>query len=238
MIRCVFFDLDGTLIDYVSVERAISYFAELARFISAELVLDDAHSERLINGAVNAIFEPHPGRTNQQAFDAFYDDGLDDDRQRAHYRELFTRFFGEVFPTLRSNERPAAGGRDAVQSCLERGLRVAIASQPIFHSMAIKARVAWAGLEDLQVPLASSSENAFTTKPQLEYFQEIAHRLDVAPQECLMIGNEDYNDMTASQVGMTTFYVGNDARSSNGNHWDGAGTLTDFVAELDDLLER
>jgi len=236
LIRCVFFDLDGTLIDYVSVARAISYFNELSRYLNAGLALDDDRGKRLIDGAVGSMFEPHPGLTNQQAFDAFYDADLATDGERVHYRELFTRFFAEVFPTLQSNECPADFGFDAVRSCQERGLTVAIASQPIFSSAAIRARVNWAGLADLRIPLASSSETAYTTKPQLDYYREIARLLDVAPEECLMVGNEDYNDMTASQVGMRTFYVGNDDQSTNGNHWSGAGTLADFIAELDDLL--
>ena len=237
MIRCVFFDLDGTLIQYVSVARAISYFNELSLYLSADLALDDARAERLINAAVGAMFEPHPGLTNQQIFDAVYEADLESDAERLRYRELFARFFGEVFCTLRSNECPAAFNVDALRSCQERGLTVAIASQPIFSEAAIRARVNWAGLAALRIPLASSSETAYTTKPQLDYYQEIAHLLNFAPEECLMVGNEDINDMTASQVGMRTFYVGDDYESSNGNRWDGAGTLADFIAELDDLLK-
>ncbi|MCL2654691.1 MAG: HAD family hydrolase [Coriobacteriia bacterium] len=236
MIRAVFFDLDGTLIDYVSVARAISYFAEFSRFLGAELDLDEARGEQLINGAVGAMFDPHPGRSNQQAFDDYYATELGRQHDRARYQALFTRFFQDVFPTLQSNERPAAFNRHAVQSCRDRGLTVAIASQPIFCAAAIKARLAWAGLEDMNIPLASSSENAFTVKPELSYYQELASRLDLTPRQCLMVGNEDLNDMSASQVGMTTFYVGNEAQSSHGNHWSSAGTLADFVAELDSLI--
>jgi len=234
----VFFDLDGTLIEYVSVERAISYFAEFARFLGTELDLDESQGEQLINGAVGAMFDPHPGRTNQQAFDDYYRVGLGERFDPARFQAAFAQFFENIFPTLQSNERPAPHGRSAVQSCLDRGLTVAVASQPIFSAAAIKARLAWAGLSDLGIPLASSSENAFTTKPELNYYQEIASRFSARPHECLMVGNEDLNDMSASQVGMTTFYVGDQSRSSHNNHWSGAGTLADFVAELDDLLER
>ena len=237
MIRCVFFDLDGTLIDHVSVERAISYFGELARFIGEGLTLDEDRSDYLINGAVGAQFDPHPGRTNQQVFDAFYERELDSAIQRARYRELFKQFFEEVFPGLQNNERPVDFNRAAVMRCQEQGLTVAIASQPIFNAAAIKARLTWAGLEDLRLPLASSSETAFSVKPRLDYFLEIAGRARCAPQDCLMVGNEDLNDMSASQAGMKTFYVGNEAQSSHNNHWDGAGTLADFIASLDSLIQ-
>jgi len=236
MIRCVFFDLDGTLIDYVSVERAISYFGEFSRFLCEELGLNSAHEEQLISGAVGAIFDPHPGQTNQQAFDAFCAQSLANNARFARYQELFAHFFAEIFPTLRSNEQPAFYNREAIVACRERGLKVAIASQPLFCAAAINARVAWAGLADLQIPLASSSETAYSVKPRLDYYLELAQRLEVAPRECLMVGNEDYNDMTASQVGMTTFYVGDESQSSNGNQWGGAGTLADFAASLDELL--
>ncbi|MCL2324773.1 MAG: HAD family phosphatase [Actinomycetia bacterium] len=237
MIRCVFFDLDGTLIDYVSVARAISYFGELAAYLRAGLGMEPSSSERLINAAIGAMFEAHPGLTNQEAFDAVYDAELADGSERAQYRELFVRFFDEVFPTLRSNERAADFNHEAISACRQHGLAVAVASQPIFCAAAITARIAWAGLADLQIPLASSSETAYTTKPQLDYYREIAAGMGFAPEECLMVGNEDQNDMTASQVGMRTFYVGDDFESSNANRWDGAGTLCDFIAELDDLLK-
>ena len=238
MIRCVFFDLDGTLIDYVSAERAISYFGEFSHFLAAGLGWPEVEGEELINGAVGAMFEPHPGRTNQQAFDAFCLARIGANSDSARYHELFARFFTELYPDLRSNERPATYNRTAVQACRNRGLQVAIASQPIFCAAAINTRLAWAELSDLQIPLASSSENAYTTKPELDYYRELACHLKVAPDECLMVGNEDLNDMSASQVGMTTFYVGNEPPNGHGNRWDGSGTLIDFVDELDTLLGR
>ncbi len=235
-ISTVFFDLDGTLIHYVSIERARSYYGEFSRFVQSHLDIDDVYAEKLLQTALGAMFKPHPHLTNQQAFDAEYMQLLNSESDKRRYKELFSEFFEQVYFGIRSNETPAPYNREVIIACREAGLTPHIASQPIFCKAAIKARLDWANLGDLTIPLASSSETAFFVKPTLEYYLEIAHAVGARPHECLMVGNEDRSDMTASQVGMRTFYVGDEPTGAAGNLWTGSGTLVDLINELPRLI--
>ena len=124
--------------------------------------------------------------------------------------------------------RPQDGAREAVQTALELGLKVAIATNPIFPRSAIFERMRWAGIDDLPVHLVTTYEDMHAAKPNLAYFLETAERLGVSPAEALMVGDDRVLDMVAADVGMKTFYVG--CGSAPGT--DFSGTLNDLVALL------
>ncbi|MGN0180729.1 MAG: HAD family hydrolase, partial [Monoglobaceae bacterium] len=52
-------------------------------------------------------------------------------------------------------------------------------------------------------------ENIGYCKPNPEYYREIAKRLGVQPEECLMVGNDVTEDMIAETVGMKVFLLSN-----------------------------
>ena len=50
-------------------------------------------------------------------------------------------------------------------------------------------------------------ENSKYCKPNLRYYQEVLERLGVAPEECLMVGNDVGDDMVAEELGMQVFLL-------------------------------
>ena len=70
-------------------------------------------------------------------------------------------------------------------------------------------------------------------KPHVQYYEEIADRIGVHPEECLMIGNDTGEDLPASKIGMKTFLVEDmliDKGSSHKPDWSGRlPDLFDFV---------
>ena len=229
--RAVLFDLDGTLLDLDLRDFLRRYFAALE--IASAPLLDDRPGAAAVfmtalQEAVGAMTELHPGRTNQ---DVFYDallcsTGVD----LHHHWPLFEAFYADVFPTLRDTARPAAGGREAVSTALELGLRVAIATNPIFPRAAVERRLEWAGLSDLRLPVITTYEDMSACKPHAEYYRQTAGLLDVSPHDCLMVGDDRALDLPAADVGMRTYYVGPEPNAAADMH----GTLF----ELADLLPR
>ena len=87
------------------------------------------------------------------------------------------------------------------------GLRVALATNPIFPAVATESRIRWAGLEPEDFELYTTYENIGYCKPNPDYYREIAKRLGVQPEECLMVGNDVTEDMVAQSIGMQVFLL-------------------------------
>ena len=228
--RAVLFDLDGTLLD-IDIDAFIRrYFAQLGPVV-ARVAGDSLTPEQAIDvvmRSTRAMMRPHPGRTNQAAFDDAFVELTGADLEVAY--EHFNEFYATVFPTLKDGLGPAVGGAEAIEAACELGLNVAIATNPIFPETAIRQRMEWAGIADLAIPLVTTFELMHACKPDPGYFLETAALLGVAPQECLMVGDDPELDMPAANVGMSTFSVG-PARPPAVTY---AGSLT----ELPDLLRR
>jgi len=119
---------------------------------------------------------------------------------------------------------PCPGSREVVEAAQAMGLKVAVATTPIYELPVIMERLRRAQLNDIDWDLIASDEFCWT-KPSPEFFHEVATRLDVAPSECLMVGDDAFNDLAARNVGMATFYVG---RSMGGLALGQRGTLNDL----------
>jgi HAD superfamily hydrolase (TIGR01549 family) len=131
-----------------------------------------------------------------------------------------------VFPGLRGEFGPMPGARRALETSLGLGLKVAIATNPIFPRSAVDERLRWAQVADIEVDVVTSYENMHATKPHAAYFAEVAELLGVEPSECLMVGDDRQLDMSAADLGMRTFYAGRGSR-----------ILADWCGTLNDLAE-
>ena len=65
----------------------------------------------------------------------------------------------------------------------------------------------WAGLTPTDFELYTTYENIGFCKPNPSYYLEITSRLNVAPEECLMVGNDVTEDMAAKSAGMEVFLL-------------------------------
>ena len=87
------------------------------------------------------------------------------------------------------------------------GLRTALATNPIFPAIATESRIRWAGLSPADFELYTTYENIGFCKPNPAYYQEILKRMDLSPEECLMVGNDVTEDMIAARLGMQVFLL-------------------------------
>ncbi len=231
MVRAVLFDLDGTLLN-INLERFLGRYFSALRDVAVGYA-DDERADAImgaIQNAVRAMCEPHPNVTNQQVFENEFE--RVSGTVLAEVWPAYERFYAEVFPGLADGAGPALGARAAVETALELGLPVAVATNPIFPSAAVRHRLTWAGLDDVQFSVVTSYEATTACKPQGAYFRQVAAQLGVDPTECIMVGDDRYLDLPAADVGMRTFYVGIDGEAAA----DYRGTLEDFAALLPRLV--
>lgn len=228
--RAVLFDLDGTLLDLDLGAFLRRYFAalEIASAPLAGVHAGEGGFMEALHAATGTMMEQHPGQTNREVFYAelLQRTGVD----LTEHWSVYERFYAEVFPTLGDTAGPAPGARAVVTTALELGLKVAIATNPIFPRAAVDHRLAWAEIADLPVSVVTTYESMQACKPHAAYYRQTAELLGVAPDQCLMVGDDRGLDMPAADVGMRTYYVGPDP--------DAPADMRGDLLELAQLLPR
>jgi FMN phosphatase YigB (HAD superfamily) len=234
VVDAVLFDLDGTLLDIDLDEFFSAYFLALGPVVGATLGGPECAQTGLeaVMEGTRAMGIPHLGRTNRDVFNESFAVRTGVDLSAEKNASALDRFYRETFPQLKGTMGPHTGARAAVQCALELGMKVAIATNPIFPRAAIVERMRWAGVDDLPVHLVTSYESMHAAKPHGAYFAETAELLGVDPRRAVMVGDDRYLDMPAADVGMRTFYVGEG--SAPGTDW--SGTLEDLAKLLPRLV--
>lgn len=82
-----------------------------------------------------------------------------------------------------------------------------MATNPLFPKTATKARICWAGLNEDDFEFYTTYEDSYYCKPNSKYFDYVIKKLNVLPQECLMVGNDTSDDLPAQQVGSDVFLL-------------------------------
>lgn len=220
----VLFDLDGTLLDLDLDAFLRRYFVALGA--AAAPHFPDIDFMPAVLASTSAMQRPHPGRTNKDVFDADFRARTGIDLGSDH--AVFDDFYRDVFPTLGDGYGPMPGARAAIEKARALGLKVVVATQPIFPAVAIRHRIAWAGLSDVAFDAVTTYETMLACKPLPAYFEQTAAMIGCAPDECVMVGDDRAMDMPAAAVGMRTFYVGAEVGSAA----DHTGTMRDLAALL------
>lgn len=208
MIRAILFDLDGTLLD-IDLEGFLrAYFGLLGPAIERFSGLSSDVAITAVMSGTEAMCGLHPGRTNREVFNEAFEGACGLDLTEDEAVKALAAFYEDEFPTLRALHGPRAGCEGVVRAAAAAGVRIAVATNPIFPREAVLERMRWAGLEADEFDLVTSYENSEACKPLPLYYRQIALSLDVPPSECLMVGDDPILDLAAADVGMRTFYVG------------------------------
>ena len=204
MIQAVLFDLDGTLLPMEQKTFAKAYFGGLMERVCPLGYTPDTFMSAMQAG-IAAMVRNDGSRTNEaafwEAFSAISGDGILD-----HF-DVFDAFYAERFDDIRAvcgfDSRAAACVRELRAS----GLRVALATNPLFPAIATQKRIRWAGLEPEDFELCTTYESIGTCKPNPDYYRTVAERMGVDPTLCLMVGNDVAEDMIAASLGMKVFLM-------------------------------
>lgn len=204
MIKVVLFDLDGTLLPMDQDLFVKAYFKNLA----AKLAPYGYEPQKLIDAiwAGTEAMVLNDGKCANEGvfwnkFAALFGDKVYGDKDK----------FEEFYRTDFDNARVVCGfndmAKDTVHKLKNVGIRVALATNPIFPAIATEKRIRWAGLEPSDFELITTYENIGFCKPNLAYYKEILNRLGCKPEETLMVGNDVSEDMIASKLGLDVFLL-------------------------------
>ena len=233
-ITTVLFDLDGTLLPMDQNAFIKAYFGGLARRLAPHGYDPQKLIDAIWQGTA-AMVKNDGSRSNEelfwQGFEAAYGKPARQDE------ELFAAFYREDFDKVSTSCGYTPLAREVIDTAKACGLRVALATNPIFPAMATERRIAWAGLSTSDFELYTTYENSRFCKPNPDYYRDIMQTLGVTPEECLMVGNDVVEDMIAETLGARVFLLTNDLINSknadisvypNGSYAD----LINFIKKL------
>lgn len=208
--KLVLFDLDGTLLPQDQDEFIGMYFSLLVKKL-AELGLpaSTAEEQKLLSGAVwqgtLAMMKNDGSKTNEERFFEVFKNlsGIDMMPLKSELEKFYKNEFNLVASVCGKNPLVRA----AVDRLVEKGCRIAVATNPLFPLSANESRLKWAGLDIDEFEYCTCYENSAYCKPNLKYYENILKRLGVRSKDCLMVGNDVREDMVARELGMDVFLV-------------------------------
>lgn len=205
MLTTVLFDLDGTLLP---MDQDV-FLNDYLKRLGAKLALARGYDPKLLisavwKGSMNVV-NNDGSETNERVFwdsfcNIFGEKVLED---LPVFEEFYEKSFDDVAKVCGYNKR--AG--EIVELVKAIGLRVVLATNPVFPRIATHKRIRWAGLEPEDFELVTTYENSTFCKPNTAYYSEIINKLGVKAEECLMVGNDADDDMAAHRVGMRVFLL-------------------------------
>ena len=201
MLKAVLLDLDNTLILFDELKYYTAYFEKLNSFFDDDFTPDEL-KERVINGTMALRFN-NGEKTNRQCFLETFADGLDADY--AVLWERFMDFYREAYDDIAVTVAQPDGLHAVLDRLRETGLQLVIASNPIFPVIAQEKRARWGNLDPAWFSLFTHMGNMRYVKPMPEYYHQTCELIGVAPTDCLMVGNDPVNDMSAALAGLKTY---------------------------------
>ena len=203
-IQGVFFDLDGTLLPMDQDAFTTGYF----KFLVKKLAPHGYEPETLIRAiwhSTGAMVKNDGSRSNEEAFWADFTHVLGP-RAMAD-KPLFEAFYANEFQQAQALCGFAPQAAEILALLHRAGVRTVLATNPIFPAVATESRIRWAGLQPEDFELITTYENIGCSKPNPAYYRELLRRTGLAPEECIMVGNDVGEDMIAAELGMGVFLL-------------------------------
>lgn len=206
-IKAVLFDLDGTLLP-MDQEKFIKAYLGL---LGKQLIPKGYEIEKLTRvmwAGVGAMVKNDGTCTNEERFwkvfqEAFGERTLDD---KPFVDEFYYNEFNKVQAVCGFHKC----AKEIIELVKEKGKIPVLATNPLFPHTATENRMRWAGLEPEMFAAYTTYEDCHYCKPNPKYYLELLEKLQLKPEECMMVGNDfDEDIVPAEALGMKTFLLTN-----------------------------
>ena len=204
MIKTVLFDLDGTLLPMDQKKFVKAYFGSLAKRLAPYGFEPESLSDGIWAGMAAMVKNNGEVLNEVRWWESF--DGNFGEKAIKSRGEL-EAYYREDFDGVRYSCGNNPKAREVIDALKERGLRLVLATNPVFPATATHQRVGWAGLDTGDFELITTYDNSHYCKPNPDYYREILAKIGAKAEECLMVGNDVDEDMIAETLGMKVFLL-------------------------------
>lgn len=204
MIKNILFDLDGTLLPMVQDEFVECYLTLLSRYFIPHGIEPKTLTDGIWKG-VGTMVTNDGSHTNEDAFWSCFSKLIP--VKRGKMEPLLLDFYNNDFNQVIKVTRPSSYAPKLVLSLKNAGMKLYLATNPIFPRCATLNRMKWAGLDTADFEEITTYETYHYSKPNVLYFKELMDRFHLVPEECLMIGNDAEEDMSIRKLGVKVCLV-------------------------------
>ena len=204
MITTILFDLDGTLLPMDQDRFVKSYIGRMAKKLAPHGYDPELMTAGLWKGT-GAMVKNTGEKTNEEVFWSVFNAVLGRDCQVDE--DLFMDYYRNEFQLVAEDCGFNPLAPKTVSELKALGYRVALATNPLFPAIATHSRTRWAGLDPDDFELITTYENSRYCKPNPDYYRDILAKLNVLPENCVMVGNDVDEDMIAEKLGMKVFLM-------------------------------
>jgi len=205
-ITTILFDLDGTLLPMDQDKFIEKYFYNLTEYMCQGGQHEPGGYYKAIWQGVKAMLLNDNSVTNEEAYFKALGEIYGADCAKEEYSK-YVEFYLTKYLDGKSEAWYTSRSREIVDTLKKKGIRVALATNPVFPAVATNARMGWVDLVPEDFELVTTCDNTGYSKPNPKYYLEIAEKLKVEPADCLMVGNDVDDDMPAKDTGMEVFLL-------------------------------
>lgn len=226
--------MDGTLVPMDMKGFTSGYFKLLAKKLAKHGIDPDSLVDAVWTGTAAMVRNDGSAYNDVVFWDSFKAKcNFSREQVGADCDEFYSNEFVEAKKFTKEN--PLA--IEAVKAAKGTADKVILASNPLFPLQGQATRLEWVGLGLEDFDLTTSYESDRYCKPNPKYFEDICERIGVQPSECLMIGNDEFEDMyAASKAGMDCYLVTECIIPSSDHPWNGPrGTFAEMIEMLKQL---
>lgn len=198
------FDLDGTLLPMDQDKFIENYFNGIGLKF-APYCKDPKTLVAIVMEGTMAMINNDGTMSNSERF--WFTAGKKLGEDVSQYEKIFENYYENEFQRLKEFTQPNPVVKECIRILRDKGYRTVLATNPLFPQIATYSRIRWAGLEPENFDWITTYENSSYCKPNIKYFEEILGKLGLVPDQCIMVGNDVNDDMSAENIGMDTFLV-------------------------------
>lgn len=191
-IKAVLFDLDGTLLPMDQDLFVKSYLGLLGKRLAPKGYEFEKFMKVMWAG-VGAMVKNDGSCTNEEVFWKVFTEafGKESMMDKPFIDEFYQNEFNQIQDVCGYNK----AAKEIVELVKEKGKMPVLATNPLFPHTATENRMRWAGLEPEMFAAYTTYEDCYYCKPNPKYYEELLEKLELKPEECIMVGNDFDEDM-------------------------------------------
>jgi FMN phosphatase YigB (HAD superfamily) len=204
MKRYILFDMDGTLLNMGESAFEKEYLKRMVLFFEQRFPGKGKDIVKAVGYSAEAMKQNDGKQSNELVFWQAFErvSGL----RQMDMEPLFLQYYSTDYAHIGDAYVPDADMVELVHLLAQKGYGLIVATNPLVPQMANQQRVAWSGNGDIHWLEITSFEGYSSAKPHVQFYQQICDKLQIAPADCMMIGNSLIDDLPAMELGMD-FYL-------------------------------